>query len=393
MSKNNMFITFGVPAIGEDEIKAISEVIKSKWVGFGSKCLEFEDNFSQFTGSPFSKSVNSGTSALHLGLCVVGVKKGDEVITTPLTFAATVRAIEFVGATPVLVDIDPETFNLDPAKLRAVITKKTKAIIPVHFAGMPCDMEQILAAAKEYGLHVIEDAAHAIGAEFQNRKIGFSESSITCFSFYPNKNITSIEGGMITTSNQEYAEKVEILRMTGQSTGAWKRYSQTKDYVAPETIAAGFKYNMTDINAAVGLVQLAKLENFLKIRERHAKIYDEGLGNFAHIGLQKRSILGRQTRHALHFYPIVLKEGFYRCGRDSIVSQIRERGVGVVVHYKPIHEHPYFSAQNFCGSKHLEISEKIARNIISLPLGPSCKDDDIYSTIKIILDVLNSNLI
>jgi dTDP-4-amino-4,6-dideoxygalactose transaminase len=386
-------IQFGVPSFDQKEIDAITAVIKSGWVGFGKKSLEFESNFSFYIKSRYSKSVNSCTSALHTCLELLNIGEGDHVITTPLTFAATVRAIELSGATPVLVDIDPNTFNIDCTKLESAISNRTKAILPVHFGGMPCDMELIYKIAKKRGLYVVEDAAHALGAEFDNKKIGSSTKSLTCFSFYPNKNITTIEGGMITTSNKKYSDKIDIIRMMGQSTGAWQRFAKTKTYSISEVIDKGYKYNMTDINAAVGIVQLSKLHKFLLIRERHAKIYDNILGPFKHIIIQKRTMADHQVRHALHLYPIVLKGEMYRFSREKIVNKIREKGIGVVVHYKPIQEHLYFKNKYNFPVENLKNSEYVGRNIISLPLGPAFNDEEIYSAAKTILEVLESSLI
>ena len=388
---NKMIIQFGTPCIDHEEIEAITDVIKSGWIGFGKKCLEFESKFSEFTGAKYAKSLNSCTSALHVSLKILGIKEGDEVITTPLTFAATIRAIEMVGAKPILVDINAYTFNINPTKLNTAITNKTKVIIPVHFGGMPCDIGSIFKIAKERNLYVIEDAAHALGAEFDQNKIGSFEESMACFSFYPNKNITTIEGGMITTSNEDYANKIGTIRMMGQSSGAWQRYAKTRKYFIPEVTAEGYKYNMTDINAAIGIVQLSKLEKFIQTRERHAAIYDGVLKNFNHINIQKRTIDGHHVRHALHLYAIVLKEGSFKCDREYIINQIRERGIGVAVHYRPIHEHSYFKNKYSFDLSRLKNSTYIGKNIISLPLGPAFKDEDISFAANVILEVLKEN--
>lgn len=368
-------IIFGAPLIGQEEINEVVKTLKSGWIGTGPKCFQFENDFSSYTGAKFSLALNSCTSALHLSLIASGIGKGDEVITTPLTFNATVNSIWHTGAKPILVDINPETLNIDPQKIEKAITKKTKAIIPVHFGGLPCEMDAIKKIAKKYKLIIIEDAAHAIGARYKSKKIG-NLGNLTCFSFYANKNITTAEGGMLTTDNKKIADKVKTLRLHGLSGDAWKRYN-SKKIIYAETVYPGFKYNMTDIQASLGIWQLKKVEKFLKIREQYAKVYDKYLNDIPGIKLQYRPKDILKNRHALHLYVFILEDKKYQGKRDTIVQLLRKKGIGAAIHYEAIHLHKFY--KNNLGYKKgdLPIAEFTGRNIISLPLTPKMNKDDV----------------
>ncbi|MEK7463246.1 MAG: DegT/DnrJ/EryC1/StrS aminotransferase family protein, partial [Patescibacteria group bacterium] len=244
MKNNKKFIVFGKPSFNKEELKAVKQVLDSGWVGMGPRCEEFEKLFAEYVGAKYAVSVSSCTAALHLALLAANVGPGDEVITTTLTFVATTNAIEYAGAKPVLVDIDPHTLNIDPKLIGAAITKKTKAIIPVHYGGLPCEMNKIFAIAKKHGLAVVEDAAHAIASRWKGKMIGGLKNSLACFSFYPNKNMTSVEGGMVTTDNKKIAENIKITRLHGMDNEAWKRYRGGKKIIRSEMVMLGFKYNL-----------------------------------------------------------------------------------------------------------------------------------------------------
>lgn len=388
-----MKIYFGLPLIGEKEIKAVIKVLNSGWLGFGKISKDFECKTAEYVRAKNAISVSSCTAALHLSLIISGVKRGDEVITTPLTFIATIRAIELVGAIPVLVDVNKETLNIDTTKIEEKITSKTKAILPVHFGGMPCDLKEIYKIAKKYDLRVVEDAAHALGSEYGKKKIGGFDESITCFSFYPNKNITSIEGGMLTFKNSKHLVKLDRLRMSGMSSGAWNRFSKDKKYSLPEVVDEGFKYNLNDVNSAIGLVQLSKLENFINIKSKQASIYDKYFKNKGFIITQKRSYdESTKIRHSFHLYTITLNQELFRKNRDEVLNEIRDAGIGVVVHYKPVHKMPYF-INKYGRITNLDNSDYIGDNIMSLPIGAKFSLKDIEFAAKKILLILEKNLL
>src|SRR3989344_7301158 len=373
MKKNHPFIAFGKPVFGEEEIKAVTEVLKSGWIGMGPKCIEFEQAFAQYVGSPFAVSVSSCTAALHLALAALDIGPEDEVITTPFTFVATVGAIEYVGARPVLVDIDPRTININPVLVERAITSKTKAIIPVHFGGLPCAMERLTGIAKKHGVAIVEDAAHAIGARWRSTMIGGIPGSIACFSFYPNKNITTIEGGMITTDSRTLADKFTIMRLHGLDNEAWRRYNQGSQLTFSEAVMRGFKYNMTDVSAALGICQLKKLEMFLKTRETYAKIYNNYFLDLPCTIQYQPNTINADSRHALHLYTLVLDLSRLNATRDMIVQEIRSSGIGATVHYRAAHLHPYFKRLGYEQGAFPE-SERISDSIITIPLAPSMSE-------------------
>ncbi|PIT92437.1 MAG: UDP-4-amino-4,6-dideoxy-N-acetyl-beta-L-altrosamine transaminase [Candidatus Harrisonbacteria bacterium CG10_big_fil_rev_8_21_14_0_10_42_17] len=377
-SKNTRdFIPFGVPVIEEEDIQAVVDVLRSKWIGTGPKVLEFEKVFADYIGSPYARAVSSCTAALHLALLAAELKLDDEVITTSMTFVATVNAIEHAGCTPVLVDIEPSTFNICPDEIERAITKKTRAIMPVHFGGLPCNMERIHEIAECHGLVVIEDAAHAVGGMFGNRRIGSLPGSMaTCFSFYPNKNMTTIEGGMVTTSSEVVAKKIELTRLHGQDREAWRRYSAGSELMLAEAVTDGFKYNMTDVSAALGLVQLSRVERFLERREEIAKIYDRLLEGLPCMS-QYRPMRGRSERHALHLYVVELETEKINTHRNHIVQEMRDQGIGVALHYKAVHLHAHFQGRTECRGS-LVNTERVSESIFTLPITPTLTDEQVH---------------
>src|SRR3989338_649384 len=391
MKKNHPFIAFGKPVFGEEEIKAVTEVLKSGWIGMGPKCIEFEQAFAEYVGSPFAVSVSSCTAALHLALAALDIGPEDEVITTPFTFVATVSAIEHVGARPVFVDIDPATLNITPALIESAITRKTKAIIPVHFGGLPCAMERLIGIAKDHGIAIVEDAAHAIGARYKNTMIGGFKGSIACFSFYPNKNITTIDGGMITTDSQELADKFKIMRLHGLDNEAWRRYSQGHQLTFSEAVMMGFKYNMTDVSAALGICQLRKLEDFLSARERYAEIYNQHFIDLPCTIQYQQTPIHTGDRHALHLYTLTLDLETLDTTRDAIVQEIRDNSIGATVHYRAIHLHPYFRRLGYT-SRSLPHSERISNSVITLPLTPSMSEEEIERVASVTREVIVRHL-
>src|SRR3989344_3979770 len=294
------FLIFGSPKIGKEEIKEVVDSLKSGWIGTGPKVARFEKMVSEFTGAKYAIALNSATAGMHLSLIACGIKSGDEVITTPMTFAATANVIEHIGATPIFADIDTPTMNIDPIKIEKKITKKTKAIIPVHMAGRPCNMTQIRKLAKAYNLKVIEDAAHAFGAKYRNKKIG-SISDTSCFSFYVTKNLVTGEGGMVTTNDKRVAEKIRIYSLHGMSKDAWKRYSDSgfKHYMIE---VPGFKYNMMDLQAAIGIHQLKAFEENQKRRNEIWDFYNSSLKDLPLICPADPE---KNTEHARHLYTIL----------------------------------------------------------------------------------------
>lgn len=383
-------IPFGAPVVEKEEIKEVINTLQSGWIGTGPKCQKFEKDFAKYTGAKYALAVNSCTAALHLSLLVSDIDSGNEVITTPLTFAATVNAIKHVGAKPVLVDIDSNTLNINPYLIEKKITSKTRAIIPVHFGGLPCVMDKIKKLAKKHNLIIIEDAAHATGAKYKGNKIG-NLGNLTCFSFYANKNITTSEGGMITTNNRQLAEKIKILRLHGLSTGAWKRY-KSKKLILSKIIYPGYKYNMTDIQASLGIHQLKKLEKFLKIREKYAKIYDSVFSKLDYLYLQHRPSNIKSDRHALCLYVLILDSSKFKLSRNKIVDKLRTKGIGAAIHYGTIHLHPFYKKDLSYHVGDFPISERVSNSIISLPLTPKMSIPDIKYVAKTTKKVLRSCL-
>ena len=382
MRKN--FIVFGEPQIGSEEIHEVIETLKSGWIGTGPKTERFEETFRKYVRAKHAVALNSCTAGLFLALEVIGIKEGDEVITTPLTFPATGNVIINHRAKPVFVDIKRETMNIDPDKIESKITTKTKAIIPVHFAGRPCEMNQILKIAKRHHLFIIEDAAHAIEAWYRDKKIG-SIGDITAFSFYATKNITTGEGGMITTNNKEWAERISIKSLHGISKDAWKRYS-SEGFQPYDTLYAGYKFNMTDIQASLGIHQLARVEKNLQIRERHWKRYNKAFVNIQGIIIPSES---KNIKHARHVYTIILDIDRLKITRNQFVELMKKENIGTGIHFIALHLHSYY--KNTFGYKRGDFPEAefVSDRTVSLPLSAKLTDKDVDDVITAARKVIN----
>jgi dTDP-4-amino-4,6-dideoxygalactose transaminase/nucleoside-diphosphate-sugar epimerase len=371
------FLHFSLPSLGADEEREVIDTLRSGWLTTGPKTHKLEGMFKEYIGCKHAVCVNSCTAALHLGLAALGIKKGDEVITSPVTWPATANVIVHVGARPVFADIDPSTLNIDPAKIEKKITSKTKAIIPVHMAGQPCDMEKISKIAKKHKLYIIEDAAHAIGAKYKNRNIG-TMSDFTCFSFYPIKNMTTIEGGLITTSNPEWAEKVRIYSLHGVSKDAWKRYDKSFKGHA-EVLYPGFKYNMSDVQAALGLHQLPKLDGFIEQRRWIAQQYDDTFRAIDEIKLPRQM---PNIKHAHHLYIIMLDVDRLKISRDLFIEALKKENIGTGIHFRSLHIQPYYKKTYHLKENDLPNANYISSRILSLPLYPAMNQYDVDVVIK-----------
>ena len=377
------YIVFGRPSIGSDEIEAVTACLRSGWVGTGPKVQEFEERFGSYVGAKNAVAVGSCTAALHLSLLALGIEPGDEVITTPFTFAATVNVILHVGATPIFVDVDRETMNIDVAQIESRITGRTKAILPVHFAGRPCHMDMIQSLAEKHGLWVIEDAAHAIEARYRGRKIG-TISPVTCFSFYVTKNITTVEGGMVCTEDDHLAAKIRVAALHGLSADAWARFSDD-GYKHYEVVCPGFKYNMTDVQAAIGLCQLKRIDNWLRRRQEIWQQYDEGLSG---LPCQVPVPVEEGTVHARHLYTVLLDLDQLRLTRDQVMLALHERGIGTGVHYRSVHLHKYYQDRFGFEAADFPNATWISDRTISIPLAGELLDEDVARIVRSLREVL-----
>lgn len=373
------FLTFGMPCLGEEEINEVVATLKSGWIGMGPRVEQFEEAFAAYVGTPHAVALNSCTAGLFLSLLCMGIQPGDEVITTSMTFAATLNVIEHIGARPVLADIDPRTFNIDPVRVESAITHRTKAIMPVHFGGLPCDMASLRKVADRHGLFIIEDSAHAIGARYQGRMVG-SLGNLTCFSFYANKNLTTAEGGMVTTTDPLLAGNFRLLRMHGLDQDAWKRFGPQSTAIQQVQLP-GYKFNMTDLAAAIGMPQLRKQEAFLKIREEYACQYDQAFAELP-VFLQTRPTDIEQNRHSLHLYLLMLDEKNWRVSRDQVVRALRRENIGATIHYPPIHTQPYYHAKYRFAVQDVPNADRAGRNLLTLPLSPAMSDSDVRDVIS-----------
>ena len=375
-------LVFGQPAIGEEEISAVNEVMRSKWLGTGPRVKRFQEEFAAYTGGRYASATNSCTAALHICMAAAGVGPGDEVITTAMTFCATANAIMHTGARPVFADCDPRTANIIPDEIVKKITPRTRAIIPVHFAGRPCDMAAIMAIAKKHKLLVFEDCAHAIEARIGDRHCGtFGEAG--CFSFYVTKNITTVEGGMVVTDDENFAGKVRILSLHGMSKDAWKRFSDT-GYVHYTVSACGYKYNMTDLAAALGRCQMAKIDSFYR---RRREIWDRYMGELADLPLLLPPPAEPGTTHALHLFSPLLDIGRTKLTRDGLLQELFAWKIGTGVHYIALNRHPLYQGLGYKDGD-FPGAEFISDRTFSIPLSPALTDDDVTDVINALRAVL-----
>jgi UDP-4-amino-4,6-dideoxy-N-acetyl-beta-L-altrosamine transaminase len=370
--KARPFLSFHQPLIGQEEIDEVVDTLRSGWLTTGPKTQKFEQAFAHYVGSEYAVAVNSCTAGLHLALAAAKIGAGDEVITTPYTFAATAEVIMYTGAKPVLVDIEPQGFNIDVSKIERAITPRTRAIIPVHFAGQPCDMDAISDIARRHNVMVIEDAAHAVAADHRGKKIG-TISPLTVFSFYATKNLTTGEGGMVTTNDRALSERVRSLSLHGLSRDAWKRYSKAGSWYY-EILHLGYKYNLTDIQSAIGLHQLAKIEKFLEARRRLVEAYDQSLAELPEVIPPPH---GTNCRHGWHLYVIRLKTDKLTINRDEVIQQLAERGIGTSVHFIPLHLHPYYRTTFGWAPGDFPNALRTYESAISLPLYPQMELNDV----------------
>jgi dTDP-4-amino-4,6-dideoxygalactose transaminase len=377
------FLTFGAPEIHQDEIDEVVASIRSGWIGTGPKVARFEEDFRAYKGATNATAVYSCTAALHISMLASGVGEGDEVITTPMTFCASVNSIIHTGATPVLADVDPRTMNIDPARVAEKITPRTRAIMPVHFAGRACEMDALCALARQHNLMIIEDCAHAIETEYHGRKAGlFGEFG--CFSFYVTKNVITGEGGIVIAKDDALAARIKVLALHGMSKDAWKRFSDS-GWVHYQVIEAGFKYNMMDIQAAMGIHQLKRVEKNWRRRQEIWNRYNEA---FRDLPIDTPADPEPNTRHAYHLYTIMVDEG--RCGvrRDDFLSAIQRHNIGVGVHYLSIPEHPFYQKTFRWSPEQYPHAARIGRHTVSLPIGPGLSDADVADVIEAVRRVL-----
>ncbi len=376
-------LPFYIPEITEDEVQSVVETLRSGWLTTGPKVKQLEADFARYIGCHHAVAVNSGTAALHLALDAVGIREGDEVIVPTMTFAATAEVVLYFKAKPVLVDCQQDTLNMDPDQIEPAITSKTKAIVPVHYAGQPCEMDRILEIAKEYKLKVIEDAAHALPASYQGKKVG-TIGDITCFSFYATKTITTGEGGMITTENDECAERMQIMSLHGISKDAWKRYTSEGSWYY-EILYPGYKYNLTDIAAAIGIEQLRKCDQFWEARRRIATMYDEGFADFPEI---QTPVSQPGVQHAWHLYVIQLELERLRISRNEFIEALKKEDIGTSVHFIPLHLHPYY--RNTMGYKPQDFpnASAVFERIVSLPIYPKMTEADVQRAIGAVRNIV-----
>ncbi|MEB3215441.1 MAG: DegT/DnrJ/EryC1/StrS family aminotransferase [Nostocales cyanobacterium 94392] len=381
-SKNN-FLVFGSPAIEDAEIQEVVASMKTGWLGTGPKVAKFENDFKFYKGAEHTVAVNSCTAALHLSMEAINLKPGDEVITTAMTFCSTVNAIIHTGATPVIADVDPVTMNIDPEQVEAKITSRTKAIIPVHLAGRSCDMDALCDIAACHNLKLIEDCAHAIETEYKGRKAG-TFGDFGCFSFYVTKNIVTGEGGMVLSRREEDAARIKILALHGMSKDAWKRFGD-EGYKHYKVVECGFKYNMMDLQAAIGIHQLERVEAYWQRRQEIWHKYNQA---FADLPIGLPAELEPENRHAYHLYTVMVNEEKTGISRDQFLNAMTAENIGVGVHYLSIPEHPYYQKTFGWKPEDYPNAMAIGRQTVSLPLSAKLTDEDVEDVILAVKKIL-----
>jgi dTDP-4-amino-4,6-dideoxygalactose transaminase len=379
------YIVFGSPLIGKNEIKEVNSTLKSGWLGTGPKVEKFENEFKKYKGTKYSAAVNSCTAALHLSLLQLKLNKNDEVITPALTFCSTVNAIIHSGAKPVLADVDLNTQNISAMEIEKKITKKTKAIVIVHFAGRPCEMSSILHLVKKHHLYLVEDCAHAIESRYQGKSCGtFGEFG--CFSFYSTKNLVTGEGGMIVSNNKKNISQIKILALHGLSKDAWKRFSD-KGFKHYDVVNSGFKYNMMDLQAAIGIHQLKSINKNLIKRSKFWNIYNNEFKNL-NVETPHPESTENGTIHAKHLYTLQINKKKTGLTRDIFISKLHKRGIGTGVHYRSIPEFSFYKKNYNWSSYNYPNAKKIGEETVSLPLSPKLTLNDIERIVREVRNIL-----
>jgi len=379
------FLPFARPSLGEEEIREVVDTLRSGWITTGPKTERFAAAFLEYVGGRYAVPVSSATGGLHAALLALGVGPGDEVITTPLTFVATLNTIVHCGAVPVLVDVDAATLQMRVEAVEPVLTPRTKAIVPVHYVGQPVDLDPLLALAAARGVAVLEDAAHAVGTEYKGRRIG-SFPTTSVFSFHPNKNITTGEGGMIVTEDREVFERASLLKFHGMDREAWKRFAK-EGSPRYDVALPGFKYNMMDIQAALGLHQLKRLDGFIAERTRLAARYDAAFSDLTGLILPAR--VPYASRHAWHLYTPLVDVDRLTISRDAFMEELKRRNVGTGLHYTAAHEFSYYASRFGWKADHFPEAHFVSERIVSLPLFPGLSDadqDDVVAAIREVLE-------
>ena len=379
------FLPFSPPSVGEEEIAEVVDTLRSNWITTGPKTKRFEADFAAYLGAPGALASSSCTAALHTALVALQIGPGDEVITTPVTFTASVNVIEHVGARPVLADVEPDTLNISPAAVAAAISPRTRAILPVHYAGHPADLGPLWELAREHRLHVIEDAAHAIPAKYNGRFIGAGDNPVA-FSFYATKNLTTAEGGMLT-AEPALLERARVIGLHGMSRDAWKRYDKGGSW-RYEVVAPGFKYNMTDIQAALGMWQLRKLVAFQARRRDVVRQYIQAFQGEESLELP---VERPNVEHAWHLFVLRLRPGVLRIGRDAFIEELTARNIGTSVHFIPIHLHPYYRDKYGYRPTDFPVALQNYERMLSLPLNPRLSDADVADVIEAVRDVVRTH--
>jgi perosamine synthetase len=380
------FLPFSLPSIGEEEIEAVVRCLRSGWLTTGPMVDAFEREFAAYVGARHALAVNSCTAALHLALEAVGVEPGDEVITSPMTFAATAAVIEHLGARPVFADCEPDTLNLDPEQVEERVTRRTRAVVPVHFAGQACDMRLLLGIARAHGLAVVEDAAHALPAEYDGHRIG-SLGDVTCFSFYATKTLTTGEGGMAVTERDDLAARMRLMHLHGMSHDAWKRYRRDGSW-RYEILAPGFKYNLTDIAAAIGLQQLRRAQAFHARRREIARRYDAALADVRGLRLP---VVRAGNGHAWHLYVVRLDPDAAGLDRDAFVRRLAELEIGVSVHFIPLHMQPFYRERYGYQPQDFPNAWAASQQVVSLPIYPRMTDRDVDDVVAAVREALEGS--
>jgi dTDP-4-amino-4,6-dideoxygalactose transaminase len=385
----NEFLPFALPAIGEEEVAAAAETVRSGWLTTGPKCRDFEKRFAEYVGTKHAIAVNSATAGLHLALEAAGIGPGDRVLTTPYTFTATAEVIRYLGADPVFVDVEPDSLNLDVEAARCAIESDPdiRAILPVHFGGQACELLPLHTLAEHYSLHVVEDAAHAFPCTYNGRMIG-SLSDATVFSFYVTKTLATGEGGMVTTDNDALADRIRVMRLHGISRDVFDRHSSRKPNWHYEVVAPGFKYNMTDVAAAIGIEQLKKAEALRRRREEIARRYQQGLQG---LPLQALRELRPEETHSWHLYVVLLELDALSIDRNRFIELMSEAGIGTSVHFIPLHLHPYWRDRYRLQPEDFPVAHAAYRRAVSLPIYPSMTDAAVERVIASVCEILTAH--